>query len=275
MFNLNDALETDNRIVNPIEQVRAFTDRDTYGFVNTRDVLNTFSKAGWSPVSTQYGKVKEEKRGFQKHLIRLENPLYPSIEGLSKSNNSVPQLVLLNSHDSSTSMQLFFGLVRIACLNGIIAGTALNSMRLVHSKSITSKLPQAIDYMVNNFGKFTNQITELQNKTMSEAAQKEFVKRIYSARLENVNNITRIDFSIPTAMRFDDTGTDAYTIFNRVQEKLIKGGIKYEYFRNTKDDEGNIIDSRLVNGTTRTISSVTAQVKLNQLVYDTALELAA
>lgn len=273
MFNLNETNET--KIINPIEQVKALTDRETYGFVNTRDVLDTFNKAGWSPVSTQYGKVKEERRGFQKHLIRLENPLYKSIEGLSQNNNSVPQLVLLNSHDSSTSMQLFFGLVRIACLNGIIAGTAINSMRLVHSKSITSKLPQAIDYMVNNFGNFTNQVVALQNKTMSQAAQNEFVKRIYTARLESVNNIQKIDFSLPHALRAADTGNDAYSIFNRVQEKLIRGGIQYAYERQTKNEQGEVIDTRLVHSTTRKIASVTAQVKLNQLVYDTAMELAA
>jgi hypothetical protein len=264
-----------NTINNPIDQVRALTDRSSYGFVNTREVLDTFSRAGWSPVSTQFGKVKAERDGFQKHLIRLENPLYPSIEGLSQNNKSVPQLVLLNSHDCSTSMQLFFGLVRIACLNGIIAGTAINSMRLVHSKSITQKLPQAIDYMVNNFDTFTNQVVSLQNKTMTVAAQHEFVKRIYKARLENVNNIESIDFSLPHALRNADTGMDAYTIFNLVQEKLVRGGISYVYTKHTKNDQGNIIDSRLVSSTTRKIASVTSQVKLNQLVYDTALELVA
>ena len=274
MFNLNETHET--RIINPIEQVKALTDRESYGFVNTQQVLNTFSLAGWHPTDTKVGRVnKPEKQGFQKHLIRLENPLFQSIEGLSQNNKSVPQLVLLNSHDCSTSMQLFFGLVRIACLNGIIAGTNLNSMRLVHSKAITSKLPQAIEYMVNNFENFTNQVVQLQNKTMSVAAQNEFVKRVYSARLESVNNIEKIDFSLPQILRHADAGTDAYSIFNRVQEKIVRGGIHYVYTRHTKNENGDIIDSRLVNGTTRKIASVTAQVKLNQLVYDAALELAA
>jgi len=115
----------------------------------------------------------------------------------------------------------------------------------------------------------------LQNKTMSQAAQHEFVRRVYSARLESVSNIQRIDFSLPHALRHADTGTDAYSIFNRVQEKLIRGGIQYVYTRHTKNDQGEVIDSRLVSSTTRKIASVTAQVKLNQLVYDTAMELAA
>ena len=264
------------KITNPVDQVKALTDRESYGFVNTREVLNAFSLAGWSPVSEQYGKVnKTDRQGFQKHLIRLENPQFQSIDGLTTANNSRPQLVLLNSHDQSTSLQIMWGLIRIACLNGIIAGTALNGVRLVHSKSITERLPLAIDYMVNNFDNFANQIKALQGKTMSQAATTEFVERVYRARLANVDNVTKIDLSLPHALRVQDNGLDAYTAFNRVQETLMRGGIKYQYIKHTKDDDGKIIDSRLIDTVTRRIASVTSQVKLNQLAYDTALEVAA
>lgn len=252
------------------------TDKESYGFVNTSEVLQAFGQAGWKPVSAQYGRVnKPEKQGFQKHLIKLENPQFGVIDGLNQNHTSVPQLVLLNSHDMSSRLVIFFGLLRIACLNGVIAGTVLNSMSLVHSRNIVDKLPEAIEYMVNNFHSFKNQVIELQSKQFTPAAAMEFIERVYRARLASVNNVTKIDLRVPNALRGADIGTDAFSVFNRVQEVLMRGGINYEYQRNTLNDDGKIIDTRLVSTTTRKISSVTQQIKLNQLVYDTALELAA
>jgi hypothetical protein len=264
------------KIVNPIDQVKAFVERDSYGFVNTREVLDIFGQAGWSPVSESYGKVKkEEKKGYQKHLIRLENPAFPAIEGLTDANKSRPQLVVLNSHDGSSSLQIMWGLIRIACLNGIIAGTGINGVRIVHSKSIVDKLPSGIDYMLNNFGKFNSQIKELQGKQLSAAATKELIKIVYDERLKGVSNLTQVNYDLIRSRRIEDNASDAYTIFNRVQEALMRGGIQYQYLKQFKDDNGAVIGSKLITTHTGKISAVTSQVKLNQLAYDTALNLAA
>lgn len=262
--------------INPVEATRALVDRQSYGFVNTQDVLGAFQNAGWKPVNTQFGRVRDvERSGFQKHLIRLENEAFPAIEGLSNDNHSKPQLVVLNSHDGTTSLQILWGVIRIACLNGIIAGTGLNGVRLVHSKSVVDKLPNGIQYMLDNFSVFQNQITALSNKTFSAAAKEEFVKRVFDARLSNVGDITKVRYEMPTLQRFQDKGEDAYTIFNRLQETLMRGGIQYEYTKPIKDDNGNVLGTKHVATHTRKLSSVASQVKLNQLAYDTALELAA
>jgi hypothetical protein len=264
------------QVLNPVEATKAYIERDTYGFVNTKDVLQAFGQAGWTPVSQNFGRVNNlERQGFQKHLIRLENPKFPAIEGLTNANHSKPQLVLLNSHDGTTSLQILWGLIRVACLNGIIAGTGVNGVRLIHSKSVVDKLPDAIQYMLDNFEKFRDQITALQGKTLSEAATIELIKGVYNARLANVRGVTHIDYTVPRALRFEDKETDAYTIFNRIQEKLMRGGIRYEYVKEVKDVNGVVTNSYPVVTKTRRIASVSSQVKLNQLAYDTAIKLAA
>lgn len=263
-------------ITNPINQTKALIERDSYGFVNTNEVLSVFQQAGWTPVSTQVGKVRTiERQGFQKHLIRLENPNFQAIEGLTDNNKSRPQLVLLNSHDGTSSLQILWGLIRIACLNGIIAGTGLNGIRLVHSKSITDKLPDGIQYMLDNFETFQNQIKTLQGLTLSDAAQAELIKTVFDARLSNVNNVTNVDYKLGRLQRVQDNASDAYTVFNRIQETLMRGGIHYQYAKEVKDLNDNVIGHKYVDTHTRRIASVTSQVKLNQLAYDTVLNLAA
>jgi hypothetical protein len=264
-----------NLVASPVDQTHALNQTDTYGFVNTRAILNVFSKHGWSEVSQQVGKVKNpEKQGFQKHLIRLENPEFQSIPGLSTENNSRPQLVLLNSHDTSTSLQLMWGLIRIACLNGVIAGTGINGMRLVHSKSIVDRLPTAIDYMLNNFSKFAGQIASLQNKSLTPIEVAHLTKTLYDARLANVHNVKHVHYD-NRALRIEDQSSDAYTVFNRLQERLLRGGIHYTYERLNRDLNGNVVSSQLITTSTKRIGAVNSQVKLNQLAYDETLKLVA
>jgi len=38
--------------INPIDQTKALTDRETYGFINTRSILDTFENQGWQVEST-------------------------------------------------------------------------------------------------------------------------------------------------------------------------------------------------------------------------------
>ncbi len=262
---------------NPIDQTKALVDRSTYGFVNTREVLQVFEANGWSPVTVNYGKVRTpERQGFQKHLIRLENPRYQAIEGLTDSNSSRPQLVLLNSHDGTSSLQILWGVFRIACLNGIIAGTGINGVRLVHSRSITDKLPDAIQYMLSNFDAFSEQIKRLQGLELSKQATDELIKVTFDARLANVNNVKNIEYRIPRLQRLADNATDAYTVFNRIQEVLMRGGIQYTYDKPILDaSSGEVLGTQHITTKTRRIASVGSQLKLNQLVYDKALELAA
>ena len=271
----NQIVSIDGMVINPINQTEAFTESSTYGFVNTRSVLDTFSHHGWSPVSETAIKVrKAEKQGFQKHLIRLEHPDFTRIEGLSDNNNSRPQLVVLNSHDGSSRLSLIWGMIRMACLNGIIAGTGISGFNITHSKNITQRLPEAIDFMLGNFPKFVDQVQYLQNKTLTESATQEFTRRLFDARLVNVNSeILNVNYKLPIA-RYQDNSSDAFTIFNRGQEVMMRGGIHYTYRHGAADQYGNI-SSKIVNATTRKVTSINSQVKLNQLAYDTIVELAA
>jgi hypothetical protein len=265
-------------INNPIDAVTHAPkmNAETYGFASTREIMDAFGAHGWRPVSTQTASVRDAARqGFQKHLVRLENPAFQAIEGLTDANRSKPQLVLLNSHDGTSSLQIFWGLVRIACLNGIIAGTSMSSFRLIHSRKVTERLPDAIEHLVKGFPKFINQIQALQGLRFSDSALSEFIKTVYDARLQGVGKVLNVDYRLPDVKRYEDNGSDAFTVFNRVQETLIRGGIQYRAERNRLDDDGNVIETRIVDAKTRKLSSVQQQVNLNRIVYDTALKLAA
>lgn len=264
---------------NPIQAVNpaARMNPETYGFVSTAEILDAFGRVGWRPVRTDIGRPRKvENIGFQKHLIVLQNPDHPEIPGLTPGNKTTPQLVVMGSHDGTAALQLFWGALRAACLNGLIAGMAAAHFRLVHSKRIMDKVPEAIDYMLNTLPEFYAQVGRLQGLSFSPAALDEFIRRVYDARLDAIPGVKAVNYQIPTALRVEDAAhDDAYTVLNRVQERLIRGGIEYVAERRERDSFGNVTRVYDVNARTRKLSSVAQQVRLNKLVYGAAIELAA
>ena len=124
------------------------------------------------------------KLGFQRHIVRFENPNFTEISGLSTDNRSRPQLVMMNSHDGTTAVRLFLGLVRIACLNGIIAGTAFREFRAVHSgKSLEEKLSEGLEFMVGGMPELQTAIQSLQSRTFSKEAYEHFCQEMAKMRL--------------------------------------------------------------------------------------------
>lgn len=264
--------------INPIYQVKASSlVKSTYGFASTADVISTFEQKGWKVACTQIGKTKQvERDGYQKHLIRLTHPDFAEIPGLNANNKSVPHLCLLNSHDGSASLRMFYGLIRVACLNGIIAGTMLRDVKVIHNKSIIPKLNAGIEYMTDGMPQLLAQVQSLASKRFSDAALDKLVRELVDLRLANVKNILAVDYdSALRVSRHADTGQDAFTVFNVIQERLVRGGIKYTYQKDTKNELGLVISSQAVTTTTKRLSSIQSQVNINRQAYDLAVELAA
>lgn len=262
------------KVINPIEQTKAMdTLKPTYGFVSTQNVLDVFQSKGWEVTKVDVlSPRKPERAGYQRHLIRLENANFPSIPGLTTENSSKPQLCLLNSHDGTTAYRMFLGLLRIACLNGVIAGLALRDFKAVHSKNVLTRLGDGIEYLSNNMGTLFNQVQALQNIQFTQAQIQEYVKTMFDARLSSVGKVVSVNYKLPL-VRYEDQATDGFTVLNRVQEVLVRGGIDYTYLRDVKDDNGNVINTQTVHSTTRRLASIQQQIKLNRIAYDKAASL--
>lgn len=264
-------------ITNPVHQEVPFSAlKPTYGFVSTDSVIETFKSNGWYVAEEKIAQVrKAEKMGFQRHIVRLHNDSFASIPGLTESNSSRPELCLLNSHDGSTSLRIIFGILRIACLNGILAGTSLREFRTVHSGDLTKKVTEGVEYMTTGIPDMISSVQALQSAQFTPANQDEFVRRLVDERLKTVNPTT-VDYSTALkVLRNEDDSTDAFTIFNRVQEHLIRGGIEYKYMRKVLDDTGNVVDEIEASRTTRKLASIPQAIKLNRMAYDLAVQLAA
>lgn len=262
--------------INPIEQTQKLpTLSNNYGFVSTEALLDVFKSKGWVIDSVYVNKVRLiEKDGFQKHMIRMIHPDFPAIPGLTENNKSRPQLVLLNSHDGSSALRVFTGLIRLACMNGIITGKSVLDFKAIHSKNITEKLGAGIESLVDSFPEMYSQLLRLQNTTFSADQLNKLVDFACELRLGKNKDITEIyRETVCSPLRNEDTEADAFTILNRIQEKLIRGGITYSQVVRQHNQFGTVIAQYGRIRKTPAIRSIPTQLNINRALYDKAMEL--
>jgi hypothetical protein len=245
--------------------------KESYGFISTEKSLQPFLDKGWEVSKTVFGKArKPETMGYQKHMLTLVHPDFPVNEVLGAR----PQLVLLNGHDAGTAFRAWVGLLRGACMNGLIAGDSFSSLRVIHSQRFIKDLDVAIGDIAASIPDFVHFAERLKATTLTEAGIKEFIKQAYELRLSKVKGVKSIDMRA-NPVRSADTSQDAFTVFNRVQERVIRGGITYIHERDVKTPDGLVIGTELAKNTTRKLSSVQQNVTLNRELVNLIERIAA
>lgn len=237
--------------------------KPTYGFINTGDIVSRFERQGWMLHTAKQARVNSvERSGYQKHLLTFRNDNFKRIEGLSNGNESIPELIVENSHDGTSALRLFFGVFRIACLNGIIAGQSLSHLRVIHSGRQVKNIDCAVENMTDSIPNLIEKVGSF-GKIMLDNTQKiELAQNMAQVRLAHTPNVSFIDSAFNLRpRRLSDTSSDLFSVFNVVQEKVLRGGLA---FRQTNGMGGNDWKK------TRAISSVTQSVRLNRELWDCA-----
>lgn len=236
--------------------------KETYGFVNTSEIVARFERQGWLLSDAKQAKVKsDERQGYQKHLLRFRNENFPRIDGFRENNESIPELIVENSHDGTSSLKIYFGVFRIACLNGIISGANFSSYRIIHSQNSIKKIDESIDLMTGSIPDLIKRVSQYSQIEMSHDKSLELAASFAALRLHNTKGVldTKLDAML-APRRSADTEKDAYSIFNVLQEKVIRGGIRYT--------QKNLVTGFDDRKTTRAINSVSQSVKLNREMWN-------
>lgn len=241
--------------------------KPSYGFVNTANIVKQFEANGWMLNTANQARARKPKnQGYQKHVLRFRNKKFPTIEGLSNDNTSIPELVVCNSHDGKSALHIFFGVYRMICANGMVAGSTFDSLRVIHSEKSIKDLDLAIVAMTNKVPELIKRVSEYSKKTLTDAAKVELAKKAFEIRLKNTKNIKQVDVDgALRSFRAQDNSDDAFTVFNRLQEKCIRGGLPYVQ---------ELANNELRFTKSRAIRSVSENTRINRDLWNEFVKLA-
>ncbi len=237
-----------------------------YAYIPTKNVLDGLSREGFYPVAARQARTRDRSRqDFTKHLIRLRR------EGdtFSDVGDVIPELVLVNSHDGSSSYHLMAGLFRLVCNNGMVVDDAqIASIRVPHKGDVVGDVIDAAFTVVEQSAsslESAEQWSQLQLSPPERQALAESAHVLRFADAEgNVNTPIEPD-QLLQPRRYGDRAQDLWTTFNVVQENVIRGGLRGF----DQDDTG-----RRRRRTSRAVKGIDQDVKLNKALWTLASKMA-
>jgi len=207
---------------------------DRYSHVPTHELLDSFAKLNWTPTHVRQAGTSK----FGRHVVRLNNP---ELGFMKLQNDNVrPQIILDNSHDGKSSARMHLGLFRLVCTNGLVVAMPgmYSAIKLRHVGIELNELKQLLEVTANQYEIIGNHITEMQDYRLNNDQQEEFA--IHSMAIRDprrfINKDGTLDFGKITAVinpkelvqpvRGEDRYGDLWSVFNTVQERLVKGNFE-------------------------------------------------
>lgn len=202
-----------------------------YTHIPTSQVIQDMISLGWTPVSAQEVRARKGK-GFQKHIIRFQNQNI-MIKG-NDGDDVFPELLLTNSHDGKNAFHLRVGLYRLVCSNGlVIADDEFSNVSIRHMGYTFDELRTQVLGMIDTLPNLVNKINTFRNTELSEDKITEFAVKAAMLRWKNQDVRINVD-ALVASQRNQDNGPNLWNVFNRIQEKLVNGGINYYNGKKTR-----------------------------------------
>jgi len=234
---------------------------DRYAFVPTYSVLDTFRDAGYYPIMASESKVRNnDNQGYQKHIIQFRN-----IDNLLRpdANDEYADIVLTNSHNRTSSFIVDLAVFRLVCANMmVVPSQSFSHHSIIHSGFNLSKVTRAIDEVVSYMPKIKDEIDKFKSINLNTLEQHSLAKAAIDIRFDkDTHTVASNEFL--KVNRSEDNDSSLWTVFNRVQEAMIRGGAKGSNKNTNK------------SFTSKAITAIDTSLKLNKELFSTVQMIAS
>ncbi|EIC4366409.1 DUF945 domain-containing protein [Salmonella enterica] len=220
---------------------------DRYSYIPTITLLENLRREGFEPFFACQSRVRDlGKREHTKHLLRLRRA--GQITG-----QQVPEIIILNSHDGSSSYQLLPGYFRQVCTNSLVCGQSLGEIRVPHRGDIVGKVIEGAYEVLGVFDRVEEKREAMQSLILTPPAQHALAKAALTYRFGEEHQPVAAT-QILTPRRYEDRKDDLWSVFNRIQENLLKGGLP------GRTAKGKRTYTRAVNG-------IDGDIRLNRALW--------
>lgn len=232
---------------------------ERYSVISSEDVLKRLDAEGFRIFDVKEMKVRDAtKNGYQKHVVRMRHV------NQKQFSDFAPEAVIINSFDGTSSYNVFAGLLRFICDNGMIAGEAFSSHSVRHIGNVADKVAEATHSIADNFVALADNVEAMKARKLTTNEILGFTYRAHKLRYphaENDNSQLTVNHELlGRVRRYADQGNDLWTVFNRVQENATRGGIGQTTWHNNRRRRVSV----------RAVRGIDANVKLNRQLFDLA-----
>ena len=226
---------------------------ERYAYISTITVLENLQREGFQPFFACQTRMRDQsRREYTKHMLRLRR------DGQITSQH-VPEIILLNSHDGSSSYQMLPGYFRAICTNGLVIRrqlvlpTRANYTGRTLQCDIKSRLLLPSLSFSCSFHLSVRTYIRDGSAGLPPPARQALAQAALTYRYGDEHQpVTTAD--ILTPRRREDYGKDLWSAYQTIQENMLKGGIS-----------GRSARGKRIH--TRAIHSIDTDIKLNRALW--------
>lgn len=207
---------------------------DRYSFADSEYYLQKFIDADWFIHSAR----QVSKSEYAPHQVVLRN------NDIATVGDLLPQLIFTNSHNGIKKMTIDTGIYRLVCSNGLVVPTSITqSLSIKHLDLGDSTTDTIVNSFYEKVPIIMNNIDRMRNKILTNDEIDNFTYNALQIRFTNAVGININDVVKPS--RIEDYSDDLWTVFNVVQEKLIRGGIQLPSKRRSRPINNFVNDNNI------------------------------
>ena len=222
---------------------------ERYSYIPTDAVLTELRKEGFQPFMVCQTRVRNEgRREHTKHMLRLRH-------ANQINAREANEIILLNSHDGTSSYQMLAGMFRFVCSNGLVCGDTVADVRVPHKGDVAGHVIEGAYQVLSGFEHAQESRESMQAITLDAGESEVFARAALALKYDDPTKpapVTESQILMPR--RFDDRRPDLWSVFNRTQENLTKGGLH----------------GRAANGRrqqTRPLQGIDSDIRLNRALW--------
>ena len=231
-----------------------------YGQLTTSAVIDALRTEGYEVTNAFAQSVREGMRPtiHNKHCVRLSHRDF--LDTLTPDETR-PEIVIVNSHDGSSSFRIMAGIFRLVCSNGLIVADDMTAnQRVCHWKGNSLEDVITASLAVAEQAKQSYElIDQMKTQNLTPQQQKDYATKAAKIRLAyNKNSQVNFAENLLTTHRHEDTlSSSIWNTYNVVQENCIKGG--------------QLVGSRIL----RPLTNISQNVEVNRKLWQEAVALIA
>ncbi|MBG6525393.1 DUF945 domain-containing protein [Pseudomonas aeruginosa] len=194
---------------------------ERYSYIPTASVLQELRGEGFEPFMVCQTRVRrDDRRDFTKHMIRLRHA--SQIDARGEAN----EIILLNSHDGTSSYQMLAGMFRFVCQNGLVCGETVADVRVPHKGDVAAQVIEGAYEVLHGFQQAQESRDAMRAVTLGGGEAEVFARAALALKYDDPDKPAPItERQVLAPRRLDDNRADLWSVFNRTQENLIRGGL--------------------------------------------------
>ncbi len=234
-----------------------------YRFVPSSTLLDRMENEGFMVVAAQEQRSRQpDGTPTRKHLLRFSH-----VDMLRMPSEHRIEVAMINSHNGTSSYKIMAGIFRLVCTNGLMVGTQVSEICVRHTGHAAEEIIAASIQLAGETPRLLEHIQRMQATIVSYKDQLDMAYEAAKLRLGD----DFLKYIAPEALlvprRYDDIGYSAggpatlWQAFNRIQENVIKGGVRLR-------PQLSLNGLRPARRHLRAVNGIDGNTKLNRELWD-------